>query len=199
MKSHGVLLGISGTLFGLLVGWILGSQQARPAAPASVQAQGTARSSPAAPPLDLARAAELERQANARPRDAAVRVALADLYLEAQRFDLAIPWYQAAVKMDRKNIQASTDLALSLLYTGDAQAALKQIDHSLSIDARHVKSLLSQGFIRAFGTRDLAGAAESWQKVMTIAPGSPEANEARRQLDGLKAAHPNLGGGQKAP
>jgi hypothetical protein len=35
---------------------------------------------------------------------------------------------------------------------------LKQFDHSLSIDPKHVKTLLNVGIVRAFGKQDLAGA-----------------------------------------
>lgn len=196
MKSQGVLLGVSGVLFGVLLGWILGSQQ--PAGPAALPPQppasAAASANPAPPPLDLQRAADLERQANARPADLAVRAELGDLYLEAQRFDLAIPWYEAAFKLDRRNVQVSTDLALSLFYNGDVDRALKQIDHSLSVNPRHTKALLSQGYMRAFGKQDLEGAAKSWEEVVAIAPVTAEGKQAQEYLDGLRSAHPRLGG-----
>ncbi|HEX7779673.1 MAG TPA: hypothetical protein VF424_10560, partial [Vicinamibacterales bacterium] len=59
---------------------------------------------------------------------------------------------------------------------------------------RHVKSLLNQGIIR-FGKEDLKGAAESWEKVLAIAPDSDEARMARQGLDGLKSGHAGSGGG----
>jgi tetratricopeptide (TPR) repeat protein len=196
MKSQGVFLGLSGALFGVLVGWILGSQQAGPAMPAAGPATA-AQASPnqAPPPLDLQRAADLEKQANARPRDAAVRAELGNLYFDGQRFDLAIPWYEAAMKLDRKNINVSTDLAVCFFQLNDNDRALKQIDVSLAIDPRHVKTLLNQGIMRAFGKQDLAGAAKSWEQVVAIEPGSAEGKRAREFLDGLKTAHPGIGSG----
>ncbi len=197
MKTQGVFLGVSGALFGVLVGWILGSQQAGPAVPSAGPAASAAQSAPAQapPPLDLQRAADLEKQANARPTDAAVREELGNLYFDAQRFDLAISWYEAAIKLDRKNVNVSTDLAVSFFQLNDNDRALKQIDHSLSIDPRHVKTLLNQGIMRAFGKQDLPGAAKSWEQVVAIAPTSAEGKRAREFLDGLKTAHPNIGGG----
>jgi cytochrome c-type biogenesis protein CcmH/NrfG len=193
-----VLLGVAGTLFGVLVGWMLGSQQVQgPVVPASGQAASPASQAPAPPPLDLERAAELERQANARPDDAVVRTTLGDLYFEAQRHDLAIPWYEGAIKINRKNPQLYTDLALSLFYTNDATRALKEIDAALAIDPKHLKALLSQGFIRAFGKQDLPGAVKSWEQVIAVEPSSVEAAEARRQIDGLKSAHPGVAGAGK--
>ena len=194
MTRDALIFGIAGTMFGLLAGWIIGSQQARPmpVAPAAAQTSAPQGSSPdgeQAPPLDLKRATALEQQANAAPNDAAVRVELGNLYFDAKRFDLAIPWYEASLRLNPKDIGVSTDLAVCYHYMGDADKALRQIDQSLTIDPKHAKTLLNQGIIRAFGKQDLDGALESWEKVVKFAPNTPEAERARQGLDGLKAAH----------
>ena len=196
MTRDAVIFGIAGTMFGLLAGWIIGSQQGRPmpGAPTAAQsaaapAQGASANAEQAPPLDLKRAAALEQQANGAPNDAAVRTELGNLYFDAKRFDLAIPWYEASLRLNPKDISVSTDLAVCYHYVGDADRALRQIDQSLTIDPKHAKTLLNQGIIRAFGKQDLDGALESWEKVVKFAPNTPEAERARQGLDGLKAAH----------
>jgi len=193
MTRDAVIFGIAGTMFGLLAGWIIGSQQARPA-PAAQAAVQSAPASPTsdeqqAPPIDLKRASALEQEANAKPNDAASRVELGNLYFDAKRFDLAIPWYEASLRLNPKNIDVSTDLAVCYHYIGDADKALRQIDQSLAIDPKHGKTLLNQGIIRAFGKQDLDGALESWEKVVKFAPQSPEAERARKGLESLKGAH----------
>lgn len=193
MTRESVVFGVSGTLFGLLVGWIIGSQQGgRPVATAPAAAQAgaaTPGAQPAPPPLDLQRASALEAEAKARPSDAAVRAQLGNLYFDAERFDLAIPWYEASLKINPKDISVSTDLAVCYYYTNDADRALTQIDRSLAIDPKHAKTLLNQGIIRAFGKQDLAGALVSWEKVLEVAPNSPEAQRAKQGIDGLNSAH----------
>ena len=67
--------------------------------------------------------------------------------------------------------------------------ALAQIERSLQLDSRHAKTLLNQGIIRAFGKQDLKGAAESWEKVLAVAPGTQEAQHAQQGLDGIRSAH----------
>ena len=184
-------------MFGLLVGWIIGSQQARPAPAPQVASQASSpspQSNPAPPPLDLQRASALEQEAKARPSDAKVRSDLANLYFDAERFDLAVPWYEAAFKLNNRDINVSTDLAVSYYYTNNADLALKQIDQSLAIDPNHGKTLLNQGIIRAFGKRDLAGAQASWEKVVKVAPNTPEAVRAQQGLDGLRASQGSGGG-----
>jgi tetratricopeptide (TPR) repeat protein len=186
-----------GMLFGILIGWIVGSQHAGPpvptAAPASAasgsQASGRATSAPA---LDVQRASELERTANSQQSNAAVRVELANVYYDAERFDLAAPWYEAALKLDPKNLDASTDLGVCYFNLNQVDRALAQMDHSLSLDPKHVKTLLNQGIVRAFGKKDFAGAIDSWQKVIAAAPTSTEAQQAKQGIDGILATHPEL-------
>jgi len=193
MTRDAVIFGIAGTMFGLLAGWIIGSQQARPAPAAQAAVQSApasqANDEPQAPPIDLKRAAALEQEANAKPNDAAVRVELGNLYYDAKRFDLAIPWYEASLRLNPKNIDVSTDLAVCYHSIGEADRALRQIDQSLAIDPKHAKTLLNQGIIRAFGKQDLDGALESWENVVKFAPNTPEAERARKGLEGLRGSH----------
>lgn len=197
MKRDSLVFLISGTVFGILIGWLIGSQQgaavqtppsANPAPAAQTQA------APAAAPLDTARAAALEKTAKAEPANAKVRVELGDLYFNAERFDQAVPWYEAALKLDPRDVNASTDLGVCYYYTQQDDKALAQFDHSLSIDPRHVKTLFNQGIVRAFGKQDLPGATESWERVIAVAPDSEEGKRAKQIMDGLKSGHANTPG-----
>jgi cytochrome c-type biogenesis protein CcmH/NrfG len=193
MTRDSLALLLSGTFFGVLVGWIIGSQQAAPSvpapAPAPVVAESAAPSNtPAAPPrLDTARVSQLEQQAKASPSDAAVRTELGNLYFDGERYDQAIQWYDAALKLDPKNVNVSTDLAVAFYYTNQTDQALKQLNYSLSVDPRHLKSLLNQGIVLAFGKQDLAGAQKAWERVVAIAPDSEEGKKAAQGLEGLRA------------
>jgi len=189
-----------GMLFGILIGWIVGSQHAGPPAPTAAPASASSASSgsqasgraTSAPALDVQRASELERTANSQPSNAAVRVELANVYFDAERFDLAVPWYEASLKLDSKNLDASTDLGVCYYYLNQVDRALAQLDHSLSLDPKHLKTLLDQGIVRAFGKKDFAGAIDSWQKVIAVAPTSTEAQQAKQGIDGILSTHPEL-------
>jgi tetratricopeptide (TPR) repeat protein len=189
------MFGIAGVFFGILVGWMLGSQQARPvtttssatesAAPAPSQAQTK-------PAFDEGRAASLKSKADADKSDAATRVQLGDLYFDGERYAEAGAWYEAALSIDPKNVNASTDLGIVYYYMNQSDRALAQFDRSLAIDPKHAKTLLNVGIVRAYGKQDLAGAAQAWQKVVDAAPAdSPEARMARQGLESLRAAHPD--------
>jgi tetratricopeptide (TPR) repeat protein len=202
MKRDSLAFALSGVFFGLIVGWIIGTQQAAPATPApaaaATSAPATSQTVPGsdtAAPFDAARAAALERQAAAEPANADVRLELGNLYFDGERYAQAIPWYQAALKLQPKNVNASTDLAVAYYYANQTDQALAQLDKSLALDPKHLKTLLNQGIVRAFGKQDLAGAAESWKKVVALAPDSEEGRKAKQGLDGMSAAHQNAAGG----
>ena len=192
-------MGLAGVFFGILVGWIVGSQQPQPAgrAPAAAvaptAAQPGAAQAPAAPPLDESRASAMKTTAQQNPTDAVTRVQLGNMYFDAGRYPEAVEWYEAALKVNPKDVNASTDLGIAYYYSNQADKALAQFDRSLEVDPRHAKTLLNIGIVRAFGKQDLKGASEAWQKVLAIAPGSEEARAAQQALEGVKSAHPDIG------
>ena len=204
MHKESVIFGVAGIFLGLLCGWIIGSQTGpggRPAqAATSQQAAAPGRGeqpAPAPPPLDEVRAAALKSTAELNAADADTRVQLANLYFDAERYDDAVRWYEAALKIDSKNVNASTDLGIAYYYSNQPDRALAQFDRSLAIDPRHSKTLLNLGIVRAFGKEDVDGATRAWERALDAAPpGSPEATTAKRLLDGIRA-HP-AGGPQPA-
>ena len=196
MNRDSLVFGLAGTFFGVLVGWVIGTQHVAPAsvaAPPAATAAAPSGAQPAAPPFDAARVTELERQANASPSDASVRMQLGNAYFDAERYDQAIPWYEAALKLDPKNVNLSTDLGVAYYYTNQTDRAITQLEHSLALDPKHLKTLLNQGIVLAFGRQDFSGAARSWERVVSIAPGSEEAQRAKQGLDGIRSAHPEVG------
>lgn len=193
MPKESVLFGLAGVFFGILVGWIIGSQQGAPIRPAGAPAQAAAPAQAEGrtpPPLDEKRAADLKAAADRNPRDAESRVQLANLYFDADRYADAARWYEEALTIEPKNANASTDLGIAYYYQNQADRALAQFDRSLEIDPRHTKTWLNIGFVRAFGKEDLDGAAKAWQQVVDLAPESPEGRAAKQALDGLRTAHP---------
>jgi cytochrome c-type biogenesis protein CcmH/NrfG len=183
--------------FGVLVGWIIGSQQgaARAGAPVSAPpaASAPAGQQNAPPQLDESRAAALKSTAQQNPSDAATRVQLANMYFDAERFQEAADWYQQALRITPRDINASTDLGIAYYYMNQPDRALAQFEASLAIDPNHAKTLMNIGIVRAFGKQDLRGAAQAWQKVLQVAPAdSEEARAAKQALEGIKSAHPEI-------
>jgi len=197
MKSESIAYGIAGVAFGLIAGWIIGTQQAAPrVAPAPAQAAAApAANAPSerAAILDETRVKALKSVAEQQPSNAQPRAELANLYFDAERYDDAIAWYQAALKITPDDVNLSTDLGVCYYYTNQADKALLQLSHSLSIDPKHTKTLLNIGIVKAFGKQDLEGATKVWQQVVDLGPDTPEGQAAKRALDTLKSAHPGTG------
>lgn len=197
MKSDSLAFGIAGVVFGLIAGWIIGSQQAalRPGAavPAAAAAAAPAPGGGGAPTaalLDENKVKALTSLADQQPTNPTPRVELGNLYFDSERYQDAIRWYTEALKLAPKDVDVSTDLGVSYYYTNQPDLALAQFDESLKIDPNHAKTLLNMGIVRAFGKQDLAGAEQAWQRVLDLAPTSPEGQAAKRALDSLRSVHP---------
>jgi cytochrome c-type biogenesis protein CcmH/NrfG len=199
MRSDSIFLGICGILFGVMLGWVIGSQQAgrRAATPVQLQqsapapaggdqaAGGGARTPP---PLDEGKVQSLQTIIKSDPKNAGAYVQLGNTYFDAERYSDAVKWYEEGVKLDPKNPDASTDLGVSYYYSGRTDDALKQFENSLKLDPKHAKTLFNKGIVLAFGKRDLAAASEAWRQVVQLAPGTPEAQAAQQGLQGIAAA-----------
>jgi tetratricopeptide (TPR) repeat protein len=192
-------MGVAGVLLGLLAGWIIGSQAgsgpAAPAPPAAQQAAAPQGQRGATPALDENRASQLKSEAERDTRNPAIRIQLGNLYFDSERFDEAARWYAAALELNPKDVNVSTDLGIAYYYTNQPDKALAQFQKSLAIDPAHSKTLLNIGVVLAWGKQDLEGAAKAWERVVELAPNSEEAARARQGLEGIRAAHPDAGRG----
>ena len=197
MKAESVVFAVGGMVFGILVGWVIGDQQAKHAAPApaaAVAAAAPASTERPAPQLDETKAQSLITVANSDAKNVEARAQLGKLYLEAERFSDAVKWYEQATALDPKNVELSTELGESYIYTNQTDRALEQFEHSLGIDPRHVKTLINQGAVYAYGKQNFAAAERSWQKVVQVAPGTTEAQMAQRAIEQLKTMHAGVAG-----
>src|SRR5262245_34276621 len=102
-------MGVAGVFFGVLVGWIIGSQAGGPepaaaassAAPSQPSAATSGQQQPL--PLDESRASAMKATAQQNPADAVTRAQLGDMYFDAGRFPEAAQWYEAALKIQPKD------------------------------------------------------------------------------------------------
>lgn len=201
MKLESVVYAVSGALFGLIVGWIIGAQQAhlsprpRPAQQAEAAPQQAApvpeSAAPAPAVLDETKARALENVAEKDPKNAVARAQLGDLYYDAGKYPDAIKWYERSLTINPKDVNVSTDLGVSYYYNKETDRAIDQLQKSLQLDPSHAKTLLNLGVVKAFGKQDLKGATEVWQKLVQVAPQTPEGQQAKQALDSLSSAHGN--------
>jgi cytochrome c-type biogenesis protein CcmH/NrfG len=193
MRADAIVFGIAGSLFGLIIGWVLGSQQATRSGPVSAPAAqaAPAQQASAAPqpvPIDPARVTALQAAATKDPKDVQSRVQLGNMFFDAEQYPQSITWYEQAIAINPADPNVSTDLGVAYYYTNQPDKALAQFDKSLAVDPKHIKTLLNVGIVRAFGKQDLAGAGKAWQQVVDLSPDSPEGQAAKKGLEGIRSA-----------
>jgi tetratricopeptide (TPR) repeat protein len=194
MKPDSIAYALAGVAFGLIAGWVIGTQQATTRAPVAAPAQTSAPAASGsggtrAALLDEAQVTALKNVAAREPSNAQPRAQLANLYFDAERYDEAISWYNESLKLAPDDVNVRTDLGVCYYYLNQPDKALEQFDQSLKRDPDHVKTLLNLGIVRAFGKQDLDGATQAWQRVMKLSPDSPEGQAAKRALDTMQSAH----------
>ncbi len=193
MKAESVAFAVAGMCFGVILGWVLATQEAsRPDEFASPQTQSAAPAAAPqqrqAPPLDTERVRALQAAIDKNPRDAASLTQLGNVYFDAEQYANAIDAYQRSLKINPNDPDTSTDLGVSYFYNNRTDEALTQFEHSLKVDPNHTKTLLNKGVVLAFGKEDIRAAADAWKKVVELAPDSPEGQRARQLLEGSAAA-----------
>ena len=174
--------GIAGILFGIIVGYILGSGQLAGGVAAPASSVATNASTPAAQATTLITEADLRplRDVLATdPKNARAAEALGNKLYDAGRYAEAVPYYQQSLANDPKNVNVSTDLGTALYYAGRADEALVQLQKSLALDARHAQTLFNVGIVTRDGKNDRKGAVEAWEQLLAANPSYPEAAKVR--------------------
>src|SRR5262245_58017083 len=135
MKSDSIAFGVAGIVFGLIAGWVIGSQQAglKPPVqqPAQQQAQSNQPSSPAPAAVDEAKVTAFKNIAEKDPKNAESRIQLGNLYFDADRYQDAIPWYEQALKLAPRDVNVITDLGVAYYSVNEPDKALDQFTKSL--------------------------------------------------------------------
>jgi tetratricopeptide (TPR) repeat protein len=188
---------VSGLAFGVSAGYFVfravAPESARPVVSAPAEAPRSTiglEQEPQVKELDEEEVRTLEAQAHDNPRDGAVRARIGGLYMEAGRNDDAVSWLEQAVELDPGDLHARNHLAITYLNLGRLEAAVAAFQENLARDPQHAASLLGLGRIKLYLQQDIQGGLALWEKLMEVAPQSPEAAAVREELEALKSAHP---------
>ena len=144
---------------------------------------------PPTKPLDSGEVEKLEAAAKQNPNDAAVRVELASLYMDAGLYEDAGAWLRGALEIEPRNLRARNHLALSLLNLGRLDDAVAAYEETLRLEPGHPASLLGLGRVKLYVQQDIAGGLAMWERLVAVAPSSTEAQSVRDELEALQSAH----------
>jgi tetratricopeptide (TPR) repeat protein len=120
---------------------------------------------------------EIAARLQAQP-DADAYTALGTYYGEHQQFTCANDAFSAALKLDPASAKLNYFLGLSLLSSGQVEAAVAALQQSIQLDANALQPrLLLASILRQAGKRSEAEA--QWRAILQVQPANPAA------LDGL--------------
>ncbi len=178
---------LAGTVFGLVAGYMAAQWGVLPSPP---RVAGVARDAPAAAPVPAPRVdpnevAALESLASRKPQDAAARVELGNLHMDAERWEDAIRWYREALAIDASLVDVATDLGACLLSAGRPQQALVELDTALARDPAHRLALYNRvvALLQLGRARE---AAEAFQELSKLHPEDPAVERLRPRVDRIR-------------
>jgi tetratricopeptide (TPR) repeat protein len=146
------------------------------------------------PPIDSAAVVQqMEAMAAQNPQDIEVRLKLANFLYDQKQYPKAIEWYQRALELDPKNVNARTDLGTAYFYMGRPQDALREYDKSLAVDPKHEATLLNTIVVNLEGTHDLAAAQKAWDRLEKLNPTHPALAGLKTQIDAARASGGSAG------
>jgi Tfp pilus assembly protein PilF len=202
-------------VIGILVGFLLKGSSANPARVGASTAQPTAAapltaaagSEQRTPSLEQMkqmadrRAAPVLEKLKSDPNNAALLIAVADIYKATHQFSSAAEYYRQSLEIDPKNVGVRTDMASCLYYTGDVDGALAQLNKSLTYDPKHAGTLMNIGVIRWKGKNDVPGAIAAWKKLLALNPDFPQRDRVEHFIveapeewkESTQSADPNKG------
>jgi TPR repeat protein len=141
------------------------------------------------PPIDSAAIIkQLQTMAEQNPKDPEVPLKLANYLYDQRQYQQSIEWYQRALELDARSVNAHTDLGTAYYYTGRLQEALREYRKSLELDPRHAPTLLNTIVVNLEGTRDLAAAQQTWDRLYNLNPNYPGLDNLKQRLEAARAS-----------
>lgn len=131
----------------------------------------------------------LEARARENENDASVRTRIGTLYMEAGRYEDARRWLEESLRLDPEDLHARNHLAIIYLSLSRVEPAVAAFEENLRRDPAHPASLLGLGRVKLYVQKDIQGGLALWEKLVEVAPDSPEAKAVREELEALKSAH----------
>lgn len=165
----------------------LGTQSDAAAAQGETSAGGSADASalpPGHPPIDTSPEVQaMEQEVTSHPQDPGPPLKLANFLYDRGNFQQAITWYEKAVALDPRNVDASTDLGTCYFNVGRADDALRQFQHSLGVQPGHQPTLFNVIVVDMEGKHDYKAAQKAYEALYRLNPDYPKLSELKKRLD----------------
>lgn len=181
---------------GFVAGYVFKSQTTPAGADAqpdvaAAQAQSPASAStnasalpPGHPSIDTSPEVQaMEQEVASHPQDPGPPLKLANFLYDQGSFQQAITWYEKAVALDPRDVDASTDLGTCYFDVGRPDDALRQFQHSLSVQPGHQPTLFNVIVVNMEGKHDYKAAQKAYDALYRLNPQYPKLSELKKTLD----------------
>lgn len=120
------------------------------------------------------------------PKNYDAIVSLGNLYFDTGRTEKSIEMYQKALEIDPNDVDVRTDMGTMYRKMGNSDKAIEEFRKSTTINPKHEMSWYNLGTTLYHDKKDLKGAADAWESLLTINPSSPDAEELRKIINQAK-------------
>lgn len=193
-----------GLAVGGIVGYLIGSSGSEEARPVTSSSPSPGAPSPLgdAPPAfaaglppspspraDTEQHIALNQQIVARdPKNVQAWINLGNDYFDTHRPQQSIEAYARALELQPDNPDVLTDQGVMYRDLKQFDKALANFEKANRLKPDHVQSLFNLGVVYRYDLKDPAKALQAWERVVQLAPGSPQAADARRAIAEIKAS-----------
>ncbi len=194
--TRDMIIGIViGLLAGLFVGYQVGSTGASHA-PAATAMPGMPPGMPqgmppggmgGGPAPDVqARIASLQSVVARDPKNYEAWVQLGNDYFDTRQPQKSVEAYGRALELKPNDPDVLTDQGVMYRELGQYDKALANFSKANKTNPTHVQSLFNMGVVYAQDLKEPKKAVDAWNKVIQVAPGSPQAEQAKQGIASLK-------------
>jgi cytochrome c-type biogenesis protein CcmH/NrfG len=133
------------------------------------------------------RIAIAEQLVKKEPKNVQAWIQLGNDYFDTHQAQKSVDAYSKALALKPNDPDVLTDQGVMYRELHAYDKAVANFEKANQVDPRHVQSLYNLGVVWAYDLRDNQKAARYWGRVIELAPGSPQAVQARQNLASLPA------------
>ena len=133
-----------------------------------------------------ARIMRIEAVVLADPKNHGAWVALGNDYFDSHQPQKAVVAYEKALALKPEDPNVITDQGVMFRDLGQFDKALANFQKANKIQPSHLPSLMNIGVVYSSNLNKPDEAAKAWNRIITIAPASEQAAQARQMLGQLK-------------
>ncbi len=131
------------------------------------------------------------RAVKADPKNVNAWIQLGNISMDTSLYNEAIDAYQKALEIDPRNVDVRVDMGTCYRNIHKPDIAMKEYRKALEIDPNHAMGHMNMAVVLAYDFNDKAQAIKEFEKYLQLAPGAPNAEKVRQEIERLKASPQN--------